>query len=283
MPDDYMQEKFKVVGAVQPAKRKTNWWVIFLDLFAIVSFLLIIAVSGNVIFLSQYYGEPFYVNGMSMYPTLNKDALIYDTSKNSYRASTMADGSNKVKDYVDYGWARYDEDGNWLKDLHRYDIVITYFKSDFDSSGKLLSNTSLKIKRLIGFPGETVKLEADDGSPAWGKTTITLADGSSEVLPNLYTSEDFGSATYTMNKSRVGTWTLGPNEYFVMGDNRAGSNSKDSRWTDVGPIKETYMRGKAYVITGLRLLKEEDGSLAPKFDLWKIRFPWNYIHLEYKQ
>ena len=288
MPDDYMQDKFKIQGAVQPAKKKARWWVIVIDVFAIIAFLLVMAVSGTIIFTSNYYGEPFYVNGMSMFPTLNKDSLIYMEYSNSYRASNWNDGGNSANDYVDYGWAKYDEKGEWMKDLHRYDIVITYYKSDFDTSGKLLSHTNLKIKRLIGFPGETVKLEYDPESPAWGKTTIISSDGSEEVLPNLCETKDYGTlssgSTYPgMNTSRVGTWTLGADEYFVMGDNRAGSNSKDSRWEDVGAIKTSYLRGKAYIITGLRKLVHSNGELDPNFDLWKIRMPWNYLNLEYKK
>jgi signal peptidase I len=288
MPDDYMQDKFLVEGAVKPAKKKTRWWVILIDIVAIVAFLLVIAVSGTVIFVSRYYGEPFYVNGMSMYPTLNKDSQIYVSSTKEYRVGNWTDGGNSVGDYVDYGWAKYDKEGKWMDDLHRYDIVITYYRSDFDSAGNLLANSNLKIKRLIGLPGETVKLEYDADSPAWGKTTIISKDGSEEVLPNLCEIEDFGklpsgSIYPGMNTARVGTWTLGEKEYFVMGDNRASNFSKDSRWSDVGAVKSDYLRGKAYIITGLRKLANVDGQLTPKFDLWKVRMPWNFINLEYKK
>jgi signal peptidase I len=81
------------------------------------------------------------------------------------------------------------------------------------------------IKRIIGLPGETVAINR-------GAVTITTAAGESLTLDEPYiVNED---ATYTKSV------TLGPDEYFVMGDNRP--NSSDSRVWGVLPRKNIVGR-----------------------------------------
>ncbi len=79
------------------------------------------------------------------------------------------------------------------------------------------------IKRLIGLPGETVAIH--DG--------LVYIDG--EPL-----DEPYINAPPRYN----GEWTLGPDEYFVLGDNR--NNSRDSH--HFGPVTRDQIIGKAWVI-----------------------------------
>jgi len=79
------------------------------------------------------------------------------------------------------------------------------------------------IKRGIGLPGETVTIENQQ----------VLVDG--EPLDEPYIR---AAPLYT------GTWTLGPEEYFVLGDNR--NNSHDSH--TFGPIERESLVGKATLI-----------------------------------
>lgn len=295
MPDNYLENQ--VLGEIKPLKKKPKWWVIVIDVILLVIFLAVLAVSSNVVYLSAKYGEPFYVSGASMYPTLNSKGFRYNKSTDSYTPLTWNIGDNGDGDIVDYGWAKSKEKGNWKADLHRYDIVIAYYPSDYTDKtySTLNASASLKIKRLIAFPGETIKFENDPSyNPVWGKTTITHEDGTSEVLPNLYTLDDFpdlpdGTKYYIEGRSTVTKTTietkLKEDEYFVMGDNRIGAHSDDSR--NVGPLKDNMIQGKAYVLTGMRKLayvQKEDGTIVkePKFLLNKIRMPWDYISLEYK-
>lgn len=85
------------------------------------------------------------------------------------------------------------------------------------------------IKRLIGLPGETVTVNEQGQvfiKDASGKTTVAM-------------SEPYVKFT----KSDSVNETLGANEYFMMGDNRAGSF--DSRmW---GPVKRDLIVGKAFI------------------------------------
>lgn len=81
------------------------------------------------------------------------------------------------------------------------------------------------IKRVIGLPGETVRLEE-------GKITII----NSEKPEGFSWTEPY----VTYHRPDNATFVLGEKEYFVMGDNRAGS--ADSRiW---GPVPESNIIGR---------------------------------------
>lgn len=137
-----------------------------------------------------FIAQPFVVEGQSMYPTFdNGDYLIIDEL--SYR----------------------------LADPARGDVIVFRYPGD---------PSVFYIKRVIGLPGETVRVER-------GAVTVTATDGSKVTLEEPYVvSED---ATYTLNA------TLGPEQYFVMGDNRP--KSSDSRvW---GPLPKEDIVGRAYV------------------------------------
>lgn len=84
------------------------------------------------------------------------------------------------------------------------------------------------IKRVIGLPGETVEIKS-------GAVTIkNPANPQGFVLNEPYIQ---------FTKSDSSTLALGPSEYFVMGDNRAGS--ADSRlW---GPVPSANIIGRPIV------------------------------------
>ncbi|MBI4088959.1 signal peptidase I [Candidatus Kaiserbacteria bacterium] len=96
------------------------------------------------------------------------------------------------------------------------------------------------IKRVIGLPSETVSIDH-------GAITITTEDGTKLALAEPYiVNED---ATYTKN------FSLLPEEYFVMGDNRP--NSSDSRsW---GPLPKRDIIGRV----DLRLLPLSRSGFFP--------------------
>ena len=131
------------------------------------------------------------VSGQSMEPTLmDKDSLLVD--KISYR----------------------------FKDPSRYDIVIFPYR---------YGNDEYFIKRVIGLPGEKVRIDYDGN--------IYIND---ELLGDPYGAEvilDPGRAIEEV--------TLGPDEFFVMGDNR--NHSMDSRDVSVGSIKKKDILGRAFI------------------------------------
>ena len=297
MPDDYLEDGGQLKGPVKPLKKKHKVLAGLFRVLCVAIFAVGVASVANFLYLRINFGDSFFVNGLSMYPTLNKNGSRLENG--SYRPLRWNDGGNKVDDIIDYGWGRTDEGKGWRNDLKRYDLVITYYPSDYKNEAKteLYSTASLKIKRLIGLPGETVTITSDPsypGNSVWAKTTISQKDGTTFDLPNLYTEADFpdivldsgGTIRYTsypFPNGTFNTWTLGEDEYFVMGDNRRGNFSGDSRSPSTGPIKANMLTGKAYILTGMaKVQSTENGDIDAKPLFNRMKMPWNYIDLTRK-
>ena len=97
--------------------------------------------------------------------------------------------------------------------LRRGDVVV------FECPG---ANRDIYIKRVVGLPGEDVKITAGQ----------VYLDG--ELLP-----EDYIQSARTADGRE---WFNGPTEYFLLGDNRGDSN--DSR--AFGPVPEQCIKGRAW-------------------------------------
>ncbi|MCR4650851.1 MAG: signal peptidase I [Lachnospiraceae bacterium] len=122
--------------------------------------------------------------------------------------STLSDGENLWVNKIGYRF----------NDPQRFDIVVFPYR---------YKEKTYYIKRIIGLPGETIRID-DDGN-------IYIND---ELLNESYGREviaDPGRAAKTIH--------LGDDEYFVMGDNR--NNSSDSRKPDVGNLKRSEIIGRA--------------------------------------
>ncbi|MFA5163597.1 MAG: signal peptidase I [Patescibacteria group bacterium] len=87
------------------------------------------------------------------------------------------------------------------------------------------------IKRLIGLPGESVQVK--DGEVH----IYNQANPDGFVLKENYLPADLG--TYSASDAKI---SLGPDEYFVLGDNR--NASKDSRI--FGPLNKSFITGRVY-------------------------------------
>ncbi len=123
---------------------------------------------------------------------------------------TLQDGDSLLVDKLSYRF----------KDPERFDIVIFPYQYGDDQ---------YFIKRVIGLPGETVRIDY------YGNIYIN-----GEVLEEHYGAEiidDPGRAEQDI--------TLGEGEYFVMGDNR--NHSMDSREPSVGNINKKDILGKALI------------------------------------
>ena len=118
-----------------------------------------------------------------------------------------------------------------VSDVKRYD-VIAYSRVDGDGY--------YDIKRVIGLPGETVRISNGD---------IYINGERRSDVPFTMTIQISGVAEEDV--------TLGDEEYFVMGDNV--NNSEDSRYTNVGNIAKTEITGKVVRI------------LLPSSDKGKVR------------
>lgn len=150
-----------------------------------------------------FVAQPFIVSGASMEETFhNNEYLIVDQL--TYR----------------------------LDDPRRGDVIIFRYPND---------TSKYFIKRIIGLPSETVKIEGD-------VVTIINDDNPDGFILN----EPY---IRTMSAENAKTQLLGTDEYFVMGDNR--DHSSDSRsW---GVLHRDEIVGRAL----LRLLPPNKLSVMP--------------------
>ncbi len=104
--------------------------------------------------------------------------------------------------------------------LDRGDVVIAHSPREADTE---------LIKRLIGKPGDTVEL----------RENRIYVNGTALEEPYLPDGADSGP-----RDKQQAQWTLGENEYFLLGDNR--SQSADSR--SFGTIQSSNIVGRALLV-----------------------------------
>ena len=109
----------------------------------------------------------------------------------------------------------------YLKSPRRNDVIV-YKQSNREHS-------YYEIKRVIGLPGETVKIK---------NGTIYIND---EVLKEKVKTETIENAGLAEEGIK-----LDDNEYFVLGDNR--NDSEDSRFASVGNVLKNEILGKAVAV-----------------------------------
>ncbi|MFP4078526.1 MAG: signal peptidase I [Bacillota bacterium] len=150
----------------------------------------------------------FIVHLMALYMVMNAFFFSAATISGRSMEPTLHDGDNVVMVHID---EQYD----------RYDLVVVRPES---------VDQEFFIKRLIGLPGETVRLDADGVS-----IDGTLIDEA--YLSNGIETECPPSAG---ERPPSCSWDLGPNEYFLLGDNR--ENSMDSR--HLGAFDKSQLYGQ---------------------------------------
>ncbi len=164
----------------------------------------LIVAFGIVLPFRMYVAEPYLVDGRSMDPTFETGQYLI-VNKISYELG---------------------------KDIKRNSVLVFHYPGDTSKNF---------IKRVIGLPGETVKIVNGE------VTIINTENPDGFLLDQSYVK--LTSLTDNM------TVSLAPDEYFVMGDNRA--ESFDSRmW---GPLNKKYILGEPFV----RLFPFNKISLVP--------------------
>ena len=98
------------------------------------SFTILLAFTGCFLFQDYYY-KKIYISGRSMNPTLIGDEGCHN-----------------------YGYV--DTSANAINNLKRFDVIITYYNkwTNPDPEDPSYEDTSYKVKRVWGFPGETITL-----------------------------------------------------------------------------------------------------------------------------
>ncbi|HET7587237.1 MAG TPA: signal peptidase I [Gammaproteobacteria bacterium] len=178
-----------------------------------------------VLIVRAFIVEPFHIPSGSMIPTLLVGDFVL-VNKFSYGLRMPL----SHWEFVDFG------------DPQRGDVVV--FRPPWQPD-------QTWIKRIIGLPGdhivyrnETLYINGNrisDTPLGWySGPTVAEARVSVEHLGD----DDHKILTMPNVPSKEGSWTVPPNEYFVMGDNR--DNSEDSRY--MGFVPEKAMVGKAFFI-----------------------------------
>ncbi len=206
-------------------------------------------VSGCFIFVRSYYTN-VYISGSSMMPTLlggNGGRWNYGISDNHKSA---------------------------LKTIKRFDVVLTYYPSSWGVGDE---DTTYKIKRVWGFPGETISLHRNESE------YIFTASYNGEEIYKItapiisrkysFSSNEWKIAEFKLEKKTFVTHadtlrefeiTLDKEkqEYFVMGDNWSASSDSFSHISSVERLTLDNIQGKMIAIQGIAKLK--DGNLVDK-------------------
>ena len=122
--------------------------------------------------------------------------------------NTLYNGDNLIVDKLTYNFS----------DPKRFDIVVFPFELEEDT---------FYIKRIIGLPGEKIRIDYD------GNIYIN-----GELL-----EENYGREIIEYPGSADEEITIGEDQYFVLGDNR--NESEDSRFDEVGLIDREKLVGRA--------------------------------------
>ena len=122
--------------------------------------------------------------------------------------TTLQDGDQLIVDKISYRF----------RDPKRYDIIVFPYQYE---------ENVYYIKRIIGLPGETVRIDEE------GNIYIN-----GEIL-----DEHYGKEVIQDPGLAVQEITLGEDEYWCMGDNR--NHSSDSRV--IGPVPRSRILGKAFI------------------------------------
>ena len=162
------------------------------EIRAVFEIILYFALVACITFLIIHFvGQRTVVNGVSMQPTLS-------------------DGDNLIVDKLSYRF----------HDPDRFDIIVFH-----QEDGRYF------IKRIIGLPGESVRIDEDG---------FIYING--EKLQESYGKEVMRDPGLAKDGIQ-----LGADEYFLLGDNPQGG--EDSRSSDIGIVKKDDLYGKVWFNT----------------------------------
>ena len=219
-------------------------------------------VSFCFIFVRSYYTN-VYISGSSMMPTLL--------------------GGNSGK----WNYGISDNHKNTIKNIKRFDVVLTYYPSSWNGgSGEEKEDTTYKIKRVWGFPGETISLTRNTN-----EYVFKVTKGEEEIYkitaPILKRKYPFSSTEWTIAEFSLKNKTFVTHadakrefiinldeekqEYFVMGDNWSASSDSFSHITSSEKLTFDNLQGKMIAIQGVAKL--ENGELVNK---QKYRYIFNF-------
>ncbi len=164
--------------------------------FDLTKWLILALVVGAIV--NTFFFSVFVVSGESMDPSFKDGEFIF-WQKNVYQSA----------------------------DPKRGDIVVVNYPGD--------PTKKEYVKRVIGLPGESVKIE----------------NGSVYINGKKLNEDYLGLGVET---APDGAWAIPTGQFFVMGDNRPNSN--DSRY--FGPVERRFIPGKALSVIFPRFRRVQD-------------------------
>ena len=216
-------------------------------------------ISGSYIFYKSYYSN-VYVSGVSMSPTLL--------------------GGN-VNGRCHYGIS--DNHRKAIDNLKRFDVVITYYPSTWVGTDE---DTTYKIKRVWGFPGETISMSYSNDEYTFtvsrddrviyetvAATSVKKYEGIGELKVASFTDGrrtfdtnafskfmDGGVATYSpLRTSFTVNLSKEKQEYFLMGDNwTASSDSYSHLSTHSNKIIYDNLQGRVVAMKGTAVVVNQE-------------------------
>lgn len=191
---------------------------------AYILFMVVTISISSFIWYQKHYFHSYWVNGQSMWPTLNAEAR--DRNGNKY-GENHGDISGATQ--IDYVIG--DGSKQLINSIKRFDIIVCKYYGDVGEKDK--------IKRVIVLPGETFYIESTiPGDSNNGKLHILNTETNEyEVVEQPLEEQYITIGKYPLKYAEP--TTLASDEYFVMGDNRKGDNSSDSRQN--GFVKKSYI------------------------------------------
>ena len=174
---------------VDPEERKKHSRAVAKEILSNSLFLLVVLIMT--LLIVKYVGQRTVVVGDSM-------------------ENTLPNGDNLIVDKISYRFG----------DPKRFDVIVFPFE---------YKDETYYIKRIIGLPGETVRIDNDGNI----------------YINEMLLEEHFGAEVIKDPGLAYGGITLGEDQYFVLGDNR--NHSSDSRTPSVGLIERDHIIGRAWV------------------------------------
>jgi signal peptidase I len=209
-------ESEKLAEEEKPEKKENFAWEIIKT---------IIIVGLLVFFFRFFIIQPYYIIGSSMEPKFHNGNYLF-IDEVTYRFFEPKRGDIIVFKHPDETCVSYVETSPVLRN---------FFQGPCQNY----------IKRIIGLPGETVKIEN-------GKVIVMNTDHPQGITLNEPYIEK------SIQTSGKQTFTVGSSEYFVLGDNRHPNASSDSR--EWGLLNKKYIVGRGW----LRLLPPDEAGFIKK-------------------
>lgn len=260
---------------------------VVIEIIMIFVFAIVFSVASQVIYDFNRY-QTIYVNGESMYPTLNKDAKAYNTNTDEYEnGKTYLLGNFALRNHkylCDYGLM--DTKDGFINDIERFSIVVTYYNNEMvEDNGKYVhkESTEPKIKRVIALPNEGIYFDSNgelyikkENETSYSKIEQTFYnidswdDSSKEFLSSVKKETNKGS-TYGYDENHP--YILKDDEYFLVGDNRFEGCSRDSR--TVGAVNSYSFVGRVVTLIGKCWYWILSDGTSTESIVWSsLKMPW---------